>query len=74
MDLFSFDLTEKFNFDEEYWSLTRILQYIIVSNNTFTNKIVRGASAMKNWQIRDYKMIQELIASDLLERHKYYIK
>lgn len=47
MDLFSFDLTEKFNFDEEYWSLTRILQYIIVSNNPFTNKIVRGASAIE---------------------------
>lgn len=47
MDLFSFDLTEKFNFDEEYWSLTRILQYIIVSNNTFTNKIDRGASAIE---------------------------
>lgn len=47
MDLFSFDLTEKFNFNEEYWSLTRILQYIIVSNNTFTNKIVRGASAIE---------------------------
>lgn len=47
MDLFSFDHTEKFNFDEEYWSLTRILQYIIVSNNPFTNKIVRGASAIE---------------------------
>lgn len=47
MDLFSFDLTEKFNFDEEYWSLTRILQYIIVSNNTFTNITVRGASAIE---------------------------
>lgn len=74
MDLFSFDLTEKFNFDEEYWSLTRILQYIIVSNNTFTNKIVRGASAIEELANRDYKMIQEMIASDLLERHKYYIK
>lgn len=24
MDLFFFDLTEKFNFDEEYWSPTQI--------------------------------------------------